>query len=78
MNPQRGRTVTDITMKHVRQRYGLSQQEMARLMGMRQQSVSRIETGERSETLQHLAFLRVLDKIYEESLAYMVWEIIEE
>lgn len=48
-----------------RQTMGLSQTELAALMGMRQQHISRIEAGHRQPTIQqadHMAALMVLHR----------------
>lgn len=47
-------------LKEARLRLGLSQAELARVMGMPQPSLARLETGERRITNIHAAFVRHL------------------
>jgi len=59
-----------MTIRETRSKLGLTQQQMADLLGMSQQGVSRIETGyeSRSETRQILHHLAAIDIVAEVGL----------
>ena len=51
------------TIKAIRNKFGLTQEDMGKLMGMTQAAISRIESGRRHETklmLYHLAALEIV------------------
>lgn len=52
--------MTGAELREARLRLGLSQTELARVMGMPQPSLARLETGERRITNIHAAFVRHL------------------
>ena len=56
------------TIKETRRKLGLTQKQFAPLLGMTQQSVARIESGERAETKGHLAALQAIALIFEHGL----------
>ena len=56
------------TIKEARCKLGLTQKEFAPLLGMTQQAVARIESGERKETKGHLAALLAIDLLFEHGL----------
>lgn len=49
-----------MTVKYARNRLGITQSVLARLMGMPQPNVARLESGLRSETQKDKATLRLL------------------
>lgn len=59
-----------LSIKYVRHRLGLTQKQMAELMGMDQSRLSKIETqwSGRKETNVHLAFLDILENIRQYSV----------
>ncbi len=57
-----------VTIKEVRSKFGLTQKQMARIMGMAQPTLARIESGKRTETKVHMANLLALDLLYANSL----------
>lgn len=52
--------MTGAELREARLRLGLSQAELARIMGMPQPSLARLESGERRITNIHAAFVRHL------------------
>jgi transcriptional regulator with XRE-family HTH domain len=63
-----------ITIKETRSKLGLTQKQFAPLLGMTQQAVARIESGERRETKGHLASLRAIELI---SMHDLIAELLE-
>ena len=55
-------------IKETRINFGLTQNKMAKLLGMAQPSLARIESGRRHETKGHIAHLIALDLIFEHGL----------
>lgn len=56
------------TIKEARQALGLTQKQMANIMGQTQQSIARIETGKRTETNSMLRHLTAIEVIAEHGL----------
>ena len=54
--------MTPAEFREARLRLGLRQLELADIMGMTPQAVSRIECGDREPTRQHAAFLAYMEK----------------
>ena len=52
--------MTSAEFRQVRLHLGLTQAEMAALMGTRAQHISRIECGDRQPTRLHAAFIRYI------------------
>lgn len=52
--------MNNLELREARLRLGLSQAELARVMGMPQPSLARLESGERRITNIHAAFVRHL------------------
>jgi len=56
------------TIKEAREILGLTQKQFAPLLGMTQQAVARIESGERMETKGHRASLAAIELLFEHGL----------
>jgi DNA-binding transcriptional regulator YiaG len=56
----RGAQMTSDEFAAIRRQLGLSQVELARIMGIGNGEISRIETGERKPTRLHAAFIRYI------------------
>jgi len=56
------------TIKKARRKLDLTQKQFAPLLGMTQQAVARIESGERNETKGHLAALLAIELLFEHGL----------
>ena len=57
-----------MSIKEARKNLGLTQKQFAPLLGMTQQAVARIESGDRGETKGHRAALRAIELIFERGL----------
>lgn len=57
--------MTSEEFRTIRQKLGLTQAELADLMGTRHQHISRIERGEREPTVQQAAALRLVVNLVE-------------
>jgi DNA-binding XRE family transcriptional regulator len=68
-----------LTIKKVRSELGLTQKQIAPLLGMSQQGVCRVETGYegRSETKQHIAHLVAIEILEKHGLIAELEELIE-
>lgn len=53
--------MTSEELREARLRLGLTQQSLARLMGMPRQALNRIERGQRAPTMQQAAFMRYIE-----------------
>jgi len=58
----------ELTIKKVRSKFGLTQKQMAKVMGMAQPTLARIESGKRAETKGHIAHIHAIDLLYENCL----------
>ena len=52
--------MTSAEFRAIRDRLGLSQAELGRIMGMLPREISRIECGDRAPTRLHAAFIRYI------------------
>lgn len=65
--------MTSTEFHQIRQRLGLTQAELAELMGTRYQHISRIERGEREPTVQQAAALRLVERLADCNRALAGW-----
>lgn len=64
----RGETLTRDEIRAIRKKIGLSQAKIARILGMTQQSYSRLESGNRQPTRQQVAAIKMLDLLHQYNL----------
>jgi transcriptional regulator with XRE-family HTH domain len=57
-----------ITIQEARRKLGLTQKQFAPMLGMTQQAVARIESGDRTETKGHRAALLAIELLFEHGL----------
>ena len=67
-----------MNLKQIRQQMGLTQKQLGRTMGMRQEHISRLETGTREMTLQQENHLFVLVFLFGKGLLPELISTLEE
>ena len=69
---------TNLKIKKIRKKMNLTQKQLGQIMGMRQQSFSRLETGEREMTLQQRNYFLVLQTLDREGWLKKITSKLEE